>query len=105
MNINWYRQLYKDESVSLKDLMAEHRDDEQVIVLATWDRYLSKSKNVTLRAMLRQLGNIRCDYLGERSPYYRDEGYLDFVCWPETETDRRNKTKGIHVAIGVRSET
>ncbi len=105
VNVNWYRNYYKGSSVSLKTLMAEHKEDEIVIMLESWQRYLPKKKNVTLRVLLNQLGNIRCEYLGEESPHFNDEGYLDFVCWPESEIDRSNKENGIHVAIGVRSET
>ena len=104
MNLLFYRPYYHGSSVRLKDLMDEHREDEQLIMLETWNRYLPKKKP-TLRIMLNQLGNIRCEYLGEKSPYYNDEGYLDFVCWPESETNRKDKKNGIHVSIGVRCET
>ena len=104
MNQLFYREFYEGRSVRLKWLLAEHSDDEQFISIETCNRYLPKKKP-TLRIMLNQLGNIRCEYLGEKSPYYLDEGYLDFVCWPESETNRKNKKNGIHIGIGVRSET
>lgn len=105
MTINWYRQLYRSmKTIRLKALMEEHKEDEQVIMQETWDKYLP-GKKPTLRVLLNQLGDLTCEYLGERSPYFRDEGYLDFVAWPPDETKRKNKRRGLHFCIGVRSST
>ena len=106
MNINIYRRLYKGSSPKLRGLIDEHEDDEDFITLETWNRYF-KGKKPTLRNLLKLVGNVDCRYLGEKSPYFNDEGYLDFVCWPDSveEQDRNPKKSGIHFAFGVRCET
>ncbi len=106
MNVNWYRRLYKGASPKLKDLIEEHEEDEDFITLETWNRYF-KGKKPTLRNLLKLVGNVECRYLGEKSPYFNDEGYLDFVFYPDSveKEDRNPKKSGIHFAIGVRSET
>lgn len=105
MNVNQYRHMYEGCSVRLKTLLDEHKEDEDFITLETWERYL-KGKKPKLRNMLKLIGNVKCKYLGEDSPYFNDEGYLDFVCWPDgvPKNSRDPETSGIHFAFGVRSE-